>query len=75
MYKGTVIINNEEYVLWYWADEYDMETCVHATPKRVFDKYMKKHHDDCRLYKHNIFIYDEEDFKEMVKEWENEDGY
>lgn len=67
---GIVKINDEEYVLWYTEDEYDIETCVQATPKKDFDRLMNKYKDmDCLIYNHNIFIYDGNKFEELIKEW------
>lgn len=66
----TVEINGEEHVLWYWYDEYDLETCVHATPKKVFDKYIKKDKYSDYIYRHSIFIYNEKEFKEIFEDFE-----
>ena len=76
MIKDEIVkINNEDYVLWYTEDEYDIETCVHATPKKDFNKVMQQYKDaDCFIYTHNIFIYDGKRFREMIKEWIEEDN-
>lgn len=75
--NGIVYVEGKEYVLWATEDDYkygDLETAVHATPKKDFDELMEKYEDaDCYIYPFNIFMVNKKDFEERIKEWYEDD--
>lgn len=77
MKDGVVTINGAKYVLWATEDDYrygDMETAVHATPKKDFDEVMSEYKDaDCYIFPFSIFLYDRKEFKEIVRSWVEDD--
>ena len=65
IYKGDVIIDGKEMVLYSTISDYeypDLETAIHCMLKEDWDKIMKEEDADVRFYKTDIFFrtYDEE---------------
>ena len=71
MFKGDVIINGEEYVLFSTQDDYehpDLETAINCCKKEDWDKIVTEYEDaDCMLHKTHIFKMTYEDMKEFFE--------
>lgn len=66
---SIVEINNEKYVLWYYEDEYKLESCIHATPLEDWEKLQQEFGDDMDYYCQfvGIFIRDYDELKEDIE--------
>jgi len=69
---SIVEINNEKYVLWFFEDEYKLESCIHATPLEDWEKLQDEFGDDMEYYCQfgSIFIYNYDELKENIEELE-----
>ena len=69
IYKGDVIINGEEMVLFSTISDYeypDLEIAIHVITKEEWDKLMQEENADGYFYKTNLF---KTTYEEQMEYW------
>lgn len=67
---AIVEIKGEKYVLWHYLDEYKVNSSIHATPLKDWEKLQKEYEGDMEEFQEftGIFIYDYDYLKENIEE-------